>query len=157
LRVHLRDRQMRHDVVAAALADADGDDIRLMADRATALAAFLAAPDGDGLIAGWRRISSILTAEEKKSKMAFAASSDPTLFNEIEQALFTPLSAIADNSANVDEQLAALGALRSPIDVFFDKIIVNDDDSEIRLNRLGLLAMIREKMLAVADFTKIEG
>jgi len=157
LRVHLRDRQMRHDVVAAALADADGDDIRLMADRATALAAFLAAPDGDGLIAGWRRISSILTAEEKKSKMAFAASSDPTLFNEIEQALFTPLSALADNNANVDEQLAALGALRSPIDAFFDKIIVNDDDSEIRLNRLGLLAMIREKMLAVADFTKIEG
>ena len=89
--------------------------------------------------------------------MAFAASSDPALFNEIEQALFTLLSAPADKNASVDEQLAALGALRSPIDVFFDKIIVNDDDSEIRLNRLGLLAMIREKMLAVADFTKIEG
>jgi glycyl-tRNA synthetase beta chain len=47
--------------------------------------------------------------------------------------------------------------LRSPIDLFFEKIVVNDDDPAIRLNRLGLLAMIREKMLAVADFTKIEG
>ena len=71
--------------------------------------------------------------------------------------MFTPLSAIADNHSGVDAQLSALGSLRFPIDVFFDKIVVNDDDPEIRLNRLGLLAMIREKMLAVADFTKIEG
>ena len=58
---------------------------------------------------------------------------------------------------NIEAQLAALGALRSPIDLFFEKIVVNDDDLSIRLNRLGLLAMIREKMLAVADFTKTEG
>ena len=108
-------------------------------------------------MAGWRRVSSMLAAEEKKVNRAFIASSDPTLFNDIEQALFTHLSKIPDNHAGVDAQLAALGALRSPIDVFFDKIVVNDDDPEIRLNRLGLLAMIREKMLAVADFTKIEG
>ena len=44
LRGYLRDQQVRHDVVAAALADADGDDIRLMAARATALAAFLDGP-----------------------------------------------------------------------------------------------------------------
>ena len=157
LRGYLRDQQMRHDIVAAALADADGDDIRLMAARATALAAFLTTPDGDGLMAGWRRVSSMLAAEEKRAHRAFVASSDPTLFNDIEQALFTSLSKIPDNHASVHAQLAALGALRSPIDVFFDKIVVNDDDPEIRLNRLGLLAIIRDKMLAVADFTKIEG
>jgi len=44
-----------------------------------------------------------------------------------------------------------------PIDAFFDGIVVNDDDPAIRLNRLGLLAAIREKMLMVADFSKIEG
>ncbi len=157
LRGYLRDQQMRHDVIAAALADANGDDIRLMAARATALARFLKAPDGDGLMAGWRRVNSILAAEEKKVNRAYGASSDPTLFNDIEQALFKLLSEMPDNHAGADAQLAALGSLRSPIDVFFDKIVVNDDDPKIRLNRLGLLAMIREKMLAVADFTKIEG
>ncbi len=157
LRGYLRDQQMRHDVVAAALANADGDDIRLMAARATALADFLAAPDGNGLMSGWRRVNSILEAEEKKAKTTFAASSDPALFNDIEKALFTPLSALADNHVSIDKRLAALGALRSPIDVFFDEIVVNDDNSEIRRNRLGLLSMVREKMLAVADFTKIEG
>ena len=48
------------------------------------------------------------------------------------------------------------GQLRLPIDAFFDGIVVNDDDPAIRLNRLGLLAVIREKMLMVADFSKIE-
>ena len=106
---------------------------------------------------GWRRVNSILTAEEKKAKTIFAASSDPALFNETEQVLFERLSVMADNHASIDIQLAALGALRSPIDVFFDKIVVNDENPKIRLNRLGLLATIRKKMLAVADFTKIEG
>lgn len=157
LRGYLRDQKMRHDVVAAALADDDGDDICLMATRASALAGFLAAADGTGLMAGWRRVSSILAAEEKKAKTAFAAISDPALFTETEKALFEPLSTMVVNQDNIELQLAALGALRSPIDLFFEKIVVNDDDSAIRLNRLGLLAMIREKMLAVADFTKIEG
>ena len=157
LRGYLRDQKMRHDVVAAALADDDGDDICLMATRASALAGFLAAADGTGLMAGWRRVSSILAAEEKKAKTAFAATSDPALFTETEKALFDPLSTMAVNQDNIESQLAALGALRSPIDLFFEKIVVNDDDPAIRLNRLGLLAMIREKMLAVADFTKIEG
>jgi len=157
LRGYLRDQKMRHDVVAAALADDDGDDICLMAARASALAGFLAAADGAGLMAGWRRVSSILAAEEKKAKTAFAATSDPALFTETEKALFAPLSTMAENQDNIESQLAALGALRSPIDLFFEKIVVNDDDPAIRSNRLGLLAMIREKMLAVADFTKIEG
>ncbi|MGB1329549.1 MAG: glycine--tRNA ligase subunit beta [Candidatus Puniceispirillaceae bacterium] len=157
LRGYLRDQKMRHDVVAAALADDDGDDIYLMATRASALAGFLAAADGTGLMAGWRRVSSILAAEEKKAKTAFAATSDPALFTETEKALYEPLSTMAVNQDNIESQLAALGALRSPIDLFFEKIVVNDDDPAIRLNRLGLLAIIREKMLAVADFTKVEG
>jgi glycyl-tRNA synthetase beta chain len=157
LRGYLRDQKMRHDVVAAALADDDGDDIYLMATRASALAGFLAAADGTGLMAGWRRVSSILAAEEKKAKTGFAATSDPALFTETEKALYEPLSTMAVNQDNIESQLAALGALRSPIDLFFEKIVVNDDDPAIRLNRLGLLAMIREKMLALADFTKIEG
>ncbi|MDC0648936.1 glycine--tRNA ligase subunit beta [Alphaproteobacteria bacterium] len=157
LRGYLRDQKMRHDVVAAALADDDGDDICLMATRASALADFLAASDGVGLMAGWRRVSSILAAEEKKAKTTFAATSDPTLFTETEKALFEPLSTMVVKQDNIESQLATLGALRSPIDLFFEKIVVNDDDPAIRLNRLGLLAMIREKMLAVVDFMKIEG
>ena len=157
LRVYLRDQNMRHDVVAAALADESGDDVRLMASRAGALAAFLHGDDGVGLMAGWRRVSSILSAEEKKVTIGFAADTDPALFNDIERGLFAPLSAMLDHADDIETQLQALGALRAPIDLFFNKLVVNDDDPAIRQNRLGLLAMVRERMLSVADFTKIEG
>jgi glycyl-tRNA synthetase beta chain len=61
---------------------------------------------------------------------------------------------------NRDELLSgmrALGTLREPIDVFFDSVVVNDDDDAVRMNRLGLLAMVRDAMTRVADFTKLEG
>ena len=157
LRVYLRDQKMRHDIVAAVLADAGGDDLRRMADETRSLAGFLENGDGLGLIAGWRRVSSMLAAEEKKAKHAFAATTDPALFNEIEQALHSALTGLPDSNAGFAAQFAALGDLRAPIDRFFDGIVVNDDDPAVRLNRLGLLAMIREKMQRVADFTKIEG
>ena len=157
LRVYLRDQNMRHDVVAAALADTSGDDVCRMVDETRSLAGFLADGEGAGLMAGWRRVSSMLSAEEKKAKTAFLATTDPTLFNDIEQRLHKALIAVPDNGVDFSVQLAALGQLRLPIDAFFDGIVVNDDDPVIRLNRLGLLAEIREKMLMVADFSKIEG
>ena len=157
LRVYLRDQNMRHDVVAAALADSSGDDLCRMADEARSLAGFLADGEGAGLMAGWRRVSSMLSAEEKKAKKSFPATIDPALFNDIEQRLHTALAAVPDSDVDFASKLTALGQLRLPIDAFFDGIVVNDDDPAIRLNRLGLLAVIREKMLMVADFSKIEG
>ena len=108
-------------------------------------------------MAGWRRVSSMLTAEEKKAKKLFPATTDPALFTDIEKRLHTALTALPDGDVDFALKLAALGQLRLPIDSFFDGIVVNDDDPAVRLNRLGLLAVIREKMLIVADFSKIEG
>jgi glycyl-tRNA synthetase beta subunit len=53
--------------------------------------------------------------------------------------------------------MAALAALRGPIDTFFDEVTVNDEDSEKRAARLGLLAQFRAAVHKVADFSKIEG
>ena len=63
--------------------------------------------------------------------------------------------------AAVDEDftaaMAALATLRGPIDLFFDKVTVNDPHPEIRKRRLNLLARFRDSVDAVADFSKIEG
>ena len=63
----------------------------------------------------------------------------------------------AFSDADLDSMLTSLGGMRAPIDHFFDEVVVNDDNPLIRGNRLGLLAMVREKMLGVADFSKLEG
>jgi glycyl-tRNA synthetase beta chain len=157
LRVYLRDQDMRHDVVAAAFANSSGDDVCRMVDEARALAGFLADGEGAGLMAGWRRVTSMLSAEEKKARKLFPATTNPALFTEIEKRLHKALAAVPHCDVDFALKLSALGQLRLPIDAFFDGIVVNDDDPAIRLNRLGLLAIIREKMLKVADFSKIEG
>jgi glycyl-tRNA synthetase beta chain len=53
--------------------------------------------------------------------------------------------------------MAALAALRGPVDEFFNKVTVNCDDAGLRANRLRLLARIRDTLNAVADFSLIEG
>ena len=165
LRVSLRDSGLAHDVVAAAFGDGAGhDDILGLADRAAALSTFLAGDDGAGLVAGWRRAASILDAEESKAKQVFSPTSDPHLFVETaETELHAALTALPEPGTQMqsrDELLAvmqSLGGLRQPIDGFFDNVVVNHDDAGIRLNRLGLLAMVRQAMQRVADFSKLEG
>ncbi len=53
--------------------------------------------------------------------------------------------------------MAAMAALRAPIDAFFDAVQVNTDNQIVRRNRLNLLHRIRAICLSVADLTKIEG
>ena len=167
LRVTLRDDRLAHDVVAAALGDdgAEGDDdILALADRAAALSEFLSGDDGTGLLAGWRRAASILNAEESKAKQAFSPETDPRLFTEdAEIALHGALAALPEPAAGAQDRetllaaMQSLGGLRGPIDGFFDRVVVNDDDAAVRQNRLGLLAMVRHSMQRVADFSKLEG
>ena len=167
LRVTLRDDGLAHDVVAAALGDdgAEGDDdILALADRAAALSEFLSGDDGTGLLAGWRRAASILNAEESKAKQAFSPETDPRLFTEdAEIALHGALAALPGPAAGAQDRetllaaMQSLGGLRGPIDGFFDRVVVNDDDAAVRQNRLGLLAMVRHSMQRVADFSKLEG
>ena len=167
LRVTLRDDGLAHDVVAAALGDdgAEGDDdILALADRAAALSEFLSGDDGTGLLAGWRRAASILNAEESKAKQAFSPETDPRLFTEdSEIALHGALAALPEPAAGAQDRetllaaMQSLGGLRGPIDGFFDRVVVNDDDAAVRQNRLGLLAMVRHSMQRVADFSKLEG
>jgi glycyl-tRNA synthetase beta chain len=53
--------------------------------------------------------------------------------------------------------MQALAALRRPVDAFFEAVLVNDEDSFVRANRLALLARIRGATGQMADFSKIAG
>ena len=165
LRVSLREGGIAHDIVAAAFGDDSIDDFLLLADRAAALAAFIDTETGAGLMAGWRRAASILKSEESKDKQVFSPKTDPSLFsNDAEAKLFDTTKDLADGAAATAQEpedlmalMQSLGELRVPIDQFFDQVVVNDDNPRVRENRLGLLALVRAKMLGVADFSKLEG
>ena len=68
-----------------------------------------------------------------------------------------PKALAAIDAEDFTGAMAALASLREPIDVFFDKVTVNDPDAAKRERRLNLLMRFREAVNRVADFSKIEG
>lgn len=68
-----------------------------------------------------------------------------------------PRAQAAVEAERFEDAMTALATLRQPIDVFFEKVTVNDADPAKRNARLALLARMRDAVHAVADFSKIEG
>ncbi|MCP3459845.1 glycine--tRNA ligase subunit beta [Bradyrhizobium sp. CCGUVB23] len=164
LKVQLREQGARYDLVDAVL-ELGGSEVGLLSTvrRVEALGKFLDTENGKNLLAGTKRASNILAIEEKKDKRAFDGAPDATLYslNE-EKALAKAIGEVkAEASAAVAKEdfagaMSAMAKLRPPVDAFFDKVRVNDEDAKVRENRLKLLNEIRSATRAVADFSKIQ-
>ena len=164
LKIYLRDKGVRHDVIDACLAMPGNDDLTLVTRRAEALAAFLKTEDGANLLQGFKRANNILTAEEKKDGVEYSLDPDPQFAETAsEKALFGALdraeAAIAPALAAEDfaAAMTALASLRAPIDAFFEETVVNAPSPLVRRNRLCLLNRIRAVMTRVAAFSVVEG
>ncbi len=164
LKVHLRDKGARHDLIDAVFSLGGQDDLALIVKRVEALGEFLKTEDGASLLIGVRRAINILRDEEKKDKKSYAGAADAKLLREPqEKTLHAAIQKVskdtkaAINVENFAGAMRALAELRAPVDAFFDKVIVNADDAALRANRLALLSEIRAATLNVADFSKIAG
>jgi glycyl-tRNA synthetase beta chain len=162
LRVQLRADGARHDVLSAVFASARDDDLVRVLARTQAVAAFLATEDGGHLLAAYKRAGNILRIEERKDGPHAAAPDTALLQLPEEHAVYAVLQQTRDIEALLRQELFAaamsqLATLRAPLDAFFDKVTVNAQEAELRLNRLRLLSGVRSAMNHVADFSAIEG
>lgn len=164
LKVYLKDQGVRHDVIDACLAMPGNDDLTLLVKRATALSDTLKTEDGANLLQGFKRANNILTQAEAKDGVEYSFGADLKFAEtEEERALFAALdqaeAAITPAMAQEDfgTAMAAMAALRAPIDAFFTAVQVNSDNPIVRRNRLNLLHRIRTVCSGVADLTRIEG
>ena len=164
LKVHLREKGVRHDLVNAVFALGDEDDLVRLLSRVDALGDFLGSDDGANLLVAYRRAANIVRIEEKKDATSYAGPADAGLLGQDEEkALHAALADVraaagsALKAENFADAMGALARLRRPVDAFFDKVTVNTDQPAIRVNRLKLLAEIGAAMGEVADFAKIEG
>ncbi|WP_426019817.1 glycine--tRNA ligase subunit beta [Brevundimonas sp. DWR2-3-1b1] len=164
LTVLLRDRGQRHDLVAAVFALGDDDLVRIVR-RVEALAAFLATDDGANLLAGYKRASNILRAEEKKPTPLPTGMVQTGLPNQPEPETVLAFAVGAARTAveaaleteDFAAAMTALARLRAPVDRFFEDVLVNSDVPAERDNRLKLLGQVRDVMGQVADFGQIAG
>ncbi len=126
--------------------------------RLSAVRAFAALPESASLAAANKRIANIL----RKSDARPAASVNAALLIEpAEHALLDTLGAVAPLAESLYKQaeytasLRELAVLKTPIDAFFDGVMVNADDEALRANRLALLATLHAAMNRVADLSKL--
>ncbi|WP_422019247.1 glycine--tRNA ligase subunit beta [Roseibium sp.] len=164
LKVHLKDEGMRHDLIDAVFALDGQDDLLMVVKRVEALQKFVSSDDGTNLAAGYKRAVNILKAEEKKDGKPVTGR--PHADHLAERAEIDLAAAIdtagaeaaeAVKSEDFEGAMEALSKLRAPVDKFFEDILVNADDPALRMNRLQLLAEIRDATHVVADFSKVAG
>ena len=165
LKVALRDKGVRHDLVSAVFAVEGGEDdlVRLLA-RVDALASFLDSEDSANLLTAYRRAANILRIEEKNDGRCYEGEPDTTLFvEEEEHALNDKIfkaNQLAEHMLSKEafhHTVSIMAPLRAPVDAFFDNVTVNCEDPALRRNRLLMLSQIRSTLDRVADFSKIEG
>ena len=165
LKIYLRDKGARHDLIDAVFALPGQDDLVLVVRRVEALGRFLDGEDGKNLLAGSRRAANILKAEEKRDGAgAFESPYDGSLFAAPEEAALADALVRAEGEAgerlaaeDFEGAMRALAAVRAPVDAFFERVTVNAEDAALRVNRLRLLAALRRTMSALADFGRVAG
>jgi glycyl-tRNA synthetase beta chain len=129
-----------------------------VAKRLAAVRAFAALPEAPALAAANKRIGNIL----KKADGAVDPHVSELLLREpAEKALYLTTRELAPRAAAQFEagdytgSLQTLAALRAPVDAFFDGVMVNAEEADLRLNRLGLLATLHQSMNRVADLSRL--
>ena len=124
--------------------------------RLQSLASFMKEEAAASLAASNKRIGNIL----KKSDIDFSTEINTDILNlEEEKALFEEVKRIENlvepllAEQQYEKSLLLLSELRSPVDRFFDEVMVNDTDPELRANRLALLAALKGQFDRIADLS----
>jgi glycyl-tRNA synthetase beta chain len=123
----------------------------------SAVRAFAALPEAPALAAANKRIGNIL----KKAGEVDAHVNPALLQEEAEKNLYAVMQKLVPESeaqfkaGDYTASLQTLAALRAPVDAFFDDVMVNAEEMDLRLNRQGLLKSLHVAMNRVADLSRL--
>ena len=127
-------------------------------EKLSAVRAFAALPEAPALAAANKRVGNILKKVEGEVK---AEVSEKLLQEPAEKALSAALSSVkpkadaAFETGDYTASLQALAALKAPVDDFFDNVMVNAENVDLKNNRLALLSQLHQAMNRVADLSKL--
>ena len=140
-----------------ASGNVEAETLGQIAKRLAAVRSFAALPEAPALADANKRISNIL----KKTDAVDPRVSDVLLLEASEIALYAAMKDLVPKAnahfeaGDYTASLQSLAALRAPVDAFFDGVMVNAEQVELRLNRLGLLATLHQAMNRVADLSRL--
>jgi glycyl-tRNA synthetase beta chain len=160
----LKEKKIKPDIIEAAISSHIGDNYLTLYKKSMVMNKNFNKDIGKDAIYSFKRASSILDHESKKQTKELTGRPDAVLFRKDEEKfLFEKLNeirksfTIKEDRKNYDELLKKLAEVKELTDNFFDNVVVNDENQDIKNNRLELLSMFCKTFNNYIDFSKLDG
>ena len=160
----LKDKKIRNDIIEAVDASYTGDDFLALYKKCLIINKNISKDVCKNIIGAYKRASNIIDQEIKTKKEEIMGQPESFLFKKDEERnLFNKINEIRQyfsstkKQESYDETLKILADAKITTDNFFDNVIVNDENFQIKKNRLELLKMFCKTYNNFMDFSKVEG
>ncbi|MDB4141315.1 glycine--tRNA ligase subunit beta [Candidatus Pelagibacter sp.] len=163
LKYYMKEKKIRSEIIDASIKAHGIDHMNKIYKKASTLNGLINKEIGEDIITSYKRASSILESELKSGDLELSNTTDPGIFkNDYEKNLFKKINQIRKYFANIGkdenykETLEILAGAKKVTSEFFDNVKVNDDDKNIKKNRLELLQMLCRTFDNYINFSNIE-
>jgi len=160
----LKDKKIRNDIIEAVEGSRTDYDFLVLYKKCLIINKNISRDICKNIIGTYKRASNIIEQELKGKKADISGQPESFLFKKDEEKnLYNKINEIREYFSNTkkhesyDETLKVLAEAKPTTDIFFENVIVNDDNSDIRKNRLELLQMFCKTYNNFIDFSKVEG
>ena len=160
----LKEKKIKIDIIEASISAHLGDNYLDLCKKSIIMNKHFTKDTGKDALYSYKRASSILDQEIKKTSKEITGRPDAVLFRKDEEKfLFEKINQIRksftvkEDSKNYEDLLAQLASVKPLTDQFFDNVVVNDENQDIKNNRLELLSMFCKVFNNFLDFSKLEG
>lgn len=144
----------------AIFCDDDFVNYYMSLSRIQLLSQFIKKDSGLSLLKAMKRINNIL--DQSLSQNTFGQIDKKIFTSDVENNLYTGIEKLrkkkpkSNDITEIKKYLSDLSILAEPINDFFENIIVNDEDKNIRANRFFLLSSVIDLTSNIFDISKIE-
>ena len=160
----LKDKKIRNDIIEAVDASNIGNDFLVLYKKSSIINKNISKDVCKNIIGAYKRASNIIEQELKSEKDRILGQPESFLFKKDEEKhLYNKINEIRQYFTNTkkresyEETLKILAEAKPTTDNFFDNVIVNDKNLDIKKNRLELLQMFCKTYNNFIDFSKVEG
>jgi len=160
----LKDKKIRNDIIQAVDNSYSGYDFLKLYKKCSIINKNISKDICKNIIGTYKRVANIIEQESKNNKEEMLGQPESFLFKKDEEKnLYDKINEIRQYFASTrknesyDETLKVLSQAKNTTDIFFENVIVNDENSDIKKNRLELLQMFCKTYNNFIDFSKVEG
>jgi len=162
---YLKEKKISYDIIEAALASSHvSDDFVSLHKKCLIFNKYLKKDLGKNILTTYKRASNILNQEKKTINLKITGEPNSILFNKDEEKLlFNQINEVRKyfssviKNENYEKTLEILSSAKKTTDNFFENVVVNDENENVKKNRLELLEMFCNTFDNFIDFSKVEG